>query len=52
MLKEQMKVKLLIAVIFIVTLVMLNANSHPDSKNNGKDSPRFYGGVKRHPEHP
>jgi len=48
-----MKTKLLtitLLVLFGATLAVL-ANSHPDSKNNGKDSPRFYGG-KAHPQHP
>jgi len=50
-----MKTKLIIAVLgalFAVATGSLFANSHPDSDNNGKDSPRFYASPHGHPEHP
>jgi len=52
-----MKTKVIIAILLFCVAVGAAVaggfhGSHPDYKNNGKDSPRFYASPKGHPEHP
>lgn len=54
-----MKTRLFLAIIFAVFSIAVGAllagpgGSHPNFKNNGKDSPRFYGSPRPlHPSHP
>ncbi len=48
------KLVILCAALFLAVGAALGAagGSHPDSRDNGKDSPRFYASPPGHPTHP